>query len=89
LKSWNVEFNSKNGRSLSPSQQCSLNRIHVEPQQTLKSWNVEFNSENRRSLSPSRQCGSANWNTQLHNIISHGAINHPTIRHFTAPPTGL
>ncbi len=89
LKSWNVEFNSKNGRSLSPSQQCSLNRIHVEPQQTLKSWNVEFNSEKRRSLSPSRQCGSANWNTQLHNIISHGAINHPTIRHFTAPPTGL
>jgi hypothetical protein len=58
-------------------------------QQSLKSWNVEFCSNNRRSSSPSRRCSSANRNTQLHNMISHGAVNHPTIRYFTAPPTGM
>jgi hypothetical protein len=42
----------------------------VEPQQSLKSWNLEFDSNNRRSSSPSWCCGSANQNTQLHNIIS-------------------
>jgi hypothetical protein len=47
---------------------------------------VEFNSENGRSSSPSRCCGSANWNTQLHNIISHCAITPQTISDFTAPP---
>jgi hypothetical protein len=66
-----------------------LNRIHVEPQQSLKSWNVEFDSENGRSSSPSRHCGSANQNTQLHNIISHGTITPQTISHFTVPPIGL
>jgi hypothetical protein len=66
-----------------------LNRIHVEPQQSLKSWNVEFDSKNCRSSSPSRHCGSANQNTQLHNVISHGAVTPQTISHFTAPSIGL
>jgi hypothetical protein len=61
----------------------------MEPQQSLKSWNVEFNSENGRSSSPSQHCGSANQNTQLHNIISHGTITPQTISHFTAPPIRL
>ena len=65
-----------------------LNRIHVEPQQSLKSWNVEFDSENGRSSSPSWCCSSANQNTQLHNIISHGTVTPQTISHFTAPPIG-
>jgi hypothetical protein len=65
-----------------------LNRTLVEPQQFLKSWNVEFNSKNGRWSSPSRRCGSANRNTQLHNIISHDAITPQTISHFTAPPIG-
>jgi hypothetical protein len=61
---------------------------HVEPQQSLKSWNVEFDNKNGRSMSPSQCCGSANWNTQLHNMISHGTITPQTISHFTAPPIG-
>jgi hypothetical protein len=60
----------------------------METQQNLKSWSVEFDSENGRSLSSSRHCGSANWNTELHNIISHDAITPQTISHFTAPPIG-
>jgi hypothetical protein len=66
-----------------------LNRIHVEPQQSLKSWNVEFDSKNGRTLSPSWCCGSANQNTQLHNIISHSIVTPQTISHFTAPPIRL
>jgi hypothetical protein len=59
----------------------------MEPQQSLKSWNVEFDtSENGRSSSPSWCCGSANQNTQLHSIISHGAVTPQTISHFTEPP---
>jgi hypothetical protein len=42
-------------------------------------WNSTMTTEDHQK----------NWNTQLHNMISHGAINHPTIRHFTAPPTGM
>jgi hypothetical protein len=39
---------------------------------------VEFDKENGRSSSPSQHCGSANRNTQLHNmIISHGGCQPP------------
>jgi hypothetical protein len=31
-------------------------------------------------------CSSANWNTQWHNIISHGAITPLTISRFAVPP---
>jgi hypothetical protein len=37
-------------------------------------------------MHPSWHCGSANQNTQLHNMISHSAITPQTISHFTAPP---
>jgi hypothetical protein len=56
----------------------------MEPQQSLKSWNAEFDSNNGIASSPSQHCGSANQNTQLHNIISHGAVNHPKICHLAA-----
>jgi hypothetical protein len=65
-----------------------LNRIHVEPQKSLNSWNVEFNSQNGRTSSLWWRYSSANWNTQLHNIISHGTVTLQTISHVTAPPMG-
>jgi hypothetical protein len=61
----------------------------VEPQQRVKAWNDEFDSKNGRSSSPSRHCGSADQNTQLYNIISHGAVTPQTISHLTKPPMGL
>jgi hypothetical protein len=60
----------------------------MEPHQSLKSWNVQFDFKIGRSSSPSWCFTSANWNTHLHNNISHGAITPQTISHFTAPPIG-
>jgi hypothetical protein len=57
---------------------------HMEPKQHL-----EMNGIYKVPTTPMQHPSSTNWNTQLHNIISHGTVTPQTISHFTAPPIGL